>query len=67
MNYPTVHPIRVTTNRDHPGAHVVTIRCPYCHRKHSHGLPAGNTVAGHRHSHCGRGNGYVIAAAEADR
>lgn len=67
MKHPTVTPINITPNRSHPGAHVVTIQCPYCHREHSHGLPAGDTAAGHRLSHCGRGNGYMIAPAEADQ
>jgi hypothetical protein len=31
------------------------IDCPYCGREHFHGA-----VPGHRHSHCLRGDGYVI-------
>lgn len=63
MKYPTVHPVRVTPNPSYPGAYLVTIQCPYCDREHTHGLPVGDATVGHRHSHCGRGNGYDIAVA----
>jgi hypothetical protein len=31
------------------------IDCPYCGREHTHGA-----APGHRHSHCLRGDGYII-------
>lgn len=67
MKYPTVTPTSVRPNRSNPGAYIVTITCPYCHREHTHGLPVGDAEAGHRHSHCGQGNGYFITAEKADR
>jgi hypothetical protein len=58
---PVVDVLRVTPTRD--GNRTVTIRCPWCGRRHVHGLPAGNATVGHRVSHCARDVahlGYVV-------
>jgi len=63
---PVVDVLRVTPTRD--GNRTVTIRCPWCGRRHVHGLPAGNTAVGHRVSHCARDVahlGYVVVLAPA--
>lgn len=40
----------------------VTIRCPYCRKRHTHGAQDLNRDLGHRVAHCsdGRGLGYVL-------
>ena len=51
----SVHPARDTR--------LVTIRCPWCDRKHTHGWPYGETEIGHRVAHChnrARSTGYYI-------
>lgn len=60
----TVVPLSV--KRD-DGVWLATIQCPFCARRHIHGLGNGDQpVAGHRESHCSRTGrerrqrGYVI-------
>jgi len=58
---PTVLAFKVRRTR--AGNRIVTIRCPWCGRKHLHGLPAGESTVGHRASHCTRDVnrvGYLI-------
>ena len=64
---PTVKVLRVKAIRRPAGTgnRQVTVRCPFCRRLHYHGWPAGETVIGHRLSHCAGktvpNNGYDIA------
>ncbi len=46
---------------------VVTIRCPYCRRRHPHGAQDLDRDLSHRVAHCseGRGLGYVLVRAVA--
>lgn len=42
------------------GAAIVRIRCPYCRKKHSHGLGVlERPVLGQRLAHCGKGS-YIL-------
>jgi hypothetical protein len=58
---PVVDVLKVSATRD--GNRTVTIRCPWCGRRHMHGLPADNATVGHRVAHCDRDVahlGYVV-------
>lgn len=66
---PTIAVERVSQPDKH-GNRTVTVRCPYCHGRHLHGLPVGDdtTAVGHRLAHCSRDVahlGYVIAGTAA--
>lgn len=42
----------------------VVVRCPFCDKPHTHGLPYGDDLPAHRVAHCGVGTrGYRIEAA----
>jgi hypothetical protein len=55
---PVVQALRVSAP-DRYGNRSVTVPCPWCHRRHLHGLPAGDTDVGHRVTHCTRDAAYV--------
>lgn len=62
---PIVEAVKIRRVGD--GHRVVTIHCPWCGRKHQHGLPAGFETVGHRVSHCDRDTqhlGYVVTLPE---
>lgn len=44
--------IKIEPNRTHPGAYVVTVKCPYCPGTHTHGVDALESNGGHRAPHC---------------
>lgn len=48
----------------------ITVKCPYCNKRHFHGWPYGPGDPGHRSAHClGKhrpGRGYNIAPPEED-
>jgi len=46
----TARVVTVRTARD--GIRQVTVKCPYCARRHSHGWPPEDTTPGIRLSHC---------------
>jgi hypothetical protein len=56
MSAPTVVPVIVRETR---ATRLVTVECPYCGRRHGHGVPY-SPATRHRAAECGRG-GYVIA------
>ncbi len=45
---------------------LVRVRCPHCHKVHTHGWPYGLDIIGHRVSHCRSGGegGYYIETPE---
>jgi len=49
---PTAIATKLEPNPSYPGAHIVTVTCPYCNTTHSHGIPAEDRQAGHRLAHC---------------
>lgn len=46
---------------------LVRVRCPHCHKVHTHGWPYSQPTIGHRVAHCVRGGagGYLIPTPEA--
>lgn len=67
MSRPYAVAIHAEPNRTYPGHYVVTVQCPYCPGKHSHGWAGPGTVPGHRTPHCStpqarqvNGRGYVV-------
>lgn len=64
---PTIAPERAS-RPDRHGHRTVSVRCPYCGRRHVHGMPSDGGPVGHRLSHCDRDVehlGYVIVGASA--
>jgi hypothetical protein len=53
---PVALAVRVRVTR---ATRLVTIECPYCGKRHGHGVPYSSATR-HRVAECGRG-GYVIA------
>ena len=59
--FPSAYIIQTEPNPDHPDYLIVQIDCPYCGGIHTHGASPDCTIdPGHRASHCGQGNGYVV-------
>lgn len=61
MRVPRVRAVKVVPTLD--GNRQVTVPCPFCGRQHRHGLPAGQSMVGHRLAHCEADTdhlGYVI-------
>ncbi len=52
MAIPTVIALSIKPTK---GTRAVTVRCPFCRRKHFHGWPYGSQTIGSRVSHCWRG------------
>lgn len=49
--------VTASPNPTYPGAVVVNVRCPFCRKRHTHGIPAGDLPAfdatwGGRIPHC---------------
>jgi hypothetical protein len=48
---------------DRRGVRTVTVKCPHCSRRHTHGWPQGDAEPGLRRPHCRNGVGdYFISA-----
>ncbi|MDN5731198.1 MAG: hypothetical protein L0K41_11190 [Yaniella sp.] len=63
----TATAVALEPNRTHPGAYVVTVKCPYCPAQHRHGITELEPDAGHRvtdciprHVHTPNSRGYFI-------
>jgi len=49
---PIAEAIKVAPNPSAEGAFIATVRCPYCSKKHQHGIPSADDTGGHRAPHC---------------
>jgi len=54
---PHVVAARVVTTRH---TRLVSVHCPYCGRRHGHGVPFGNLATRHRLAECGRGEYAIV-------
>lgn len=59
----TATAIVLATHVDRRGIRTVTVRCPYCKRRHIHGWPLSSADPGVRASHCHSGD-YLISGPE---
>ncbi len=66
MNVPEVTVRYLPADRLNIGAHWLVLRCPFCHKRHTHGadsprynVPARDSL-GLRHSHCVQGGQYEL-------
>jgi cytochrome c5 len=67
----TARIVKWSRNPSYKGAWIVTVACPLCGRKHTHGIPAGAASGdwGDRVAHCrtGDGGGYLIVGEDGRR
>lgn len=54
-----VYPSKMRKNNDYKDYLVVSVKCPHCKDKHSHGIHKDAKDNQHRVADCGKGNYYI--------